>query len=55
MKDKRELILVFNRKDVNTIIEALEIQASLEDDDHSFYGSNATKLVKKIKEVMRLE
>jgi hypothetical protein len=56
MKDKREPMLVLKGKDINTVMDALETQSGLEQDTMFKYREkDSTKLIDKIKEVMRLE
>ena len=55
MKDKREPMLVLKGEDINIVMDALETQEALESDTHSGYGLGATKLLKRIKSVMRLD
>jgi hypothetical protein len=55
MKDKREVMLVFKGKDINLVMDAVELEAEMEKENKYEFGREFTKLDKKIKEVMRIE
>lgn len=57
MKDKREPILIFKGKDINIVIDALELGTELYQDDKSYNKDfkRTFNLLKKIKEVIRIE